>query len=503
MQFYEFGKSRGVTYVNNTFIGGVSSTINTASLLATKLQYYPSGLAFDVADIHNFTIDGDDIECYIDVDYYVANFAFNTSVLTYYKDINGYCKLLNRSAFSIVPNCEELYFPQVITIEPSTSNWSFQGNAITTMYFPNCLNWGLNDAYETDMFRSNWNGISKFYVHPTMETINAGGVEGDLAYAKSLNVGSSILYVTNFTPPNAVTDLAVNTVYATSIKLEWTEPTNLNGIDYYEIYVDGVLNTTTSTLNVTISGLTNLQTYNFTVIAVDNFYNKSLVSNTVTQQINGVDPVFSDPSAFISYYKFENNVLDSVGTNNGTATAITYATGKVGNAGVFNGTTSKITNTPILSYNSFSMFCWIKTTQTTEKIIFSNRYTLSGNPIIIMAVSAGKLYTRLRSNAATGITTLSSSNTVNDGNWRFVGFTFNKITGLQQNYVDGIANTSITYSGGDFGNVNISSIGVGEVAQNYGFWNGSLDDYSFFNKALSQAEVTEIYNIQNAGFELI
>lgn len=44
-----------------------------------------------------------------------------------------------------------------------------------------------------------------------------------------------------------------------------------------------------------------------------------------------------DASDFISYWKFDGNANDSVGTNNGTATNVTYPTGLIGNCADFSG----------------------------------------------------------------------------------------------------------------------------------------------------------------------
>ena len=44
----------------------------------------------------------------------------------------------------------------------------------------------------------------------------------------------------------------------------------------------------------------------------------------------------------ISEYKFQNNTLDTVGSNDGTPTALTYTAGLVGQTGVFNGSTGKV-----------------------------------------------------------------------------------------------------------------------------------------------------------------
>ena len=54
----------------------------------------------------------------------------------------------------------------------------------------------------------------------------------------------------------------------------------------------------------------------------------------------GVNPI--PLSDFVSYYEFNNNANDTIGTNNGTPTGLTYESGLVGNRGVFNGTSSKI-----------------------------------------------------------------------------------------------------------------------------------------------------------------
>lgn len=38
----------------------------------------------------------------------------------------------------------------------------------------------------------------------------------------------------------------------------------------------------------------------------------------------------------VSYYKLDSNSNDSVGSNNGTDTSVSYVAGKIGNAGSYN-----------------------------------------------------------------------------------------------------------------------------------------------------------------------
>ena len=82
---------------------------------------------------------------------------------------------------------------------------------------------------------------------------------------------------------------------------------------------------------------------------------------------NSILPLQIPLQNIISEYKFEDNALDTVGTNNGTATSLTYATGLVGKTGVFNGTSSKVdtnTNNLIGGKSQVSFSCLFKNTTT-------------------------------------------------------------------------------------------------------------------------------------------
>lgn len=503
VQFYEFGKSRG--FAPNTFIGGVASTINTPTLLAVKLQNYPSGTAFSASNIKSFSIVGSDIQCYIGVDYKLSDVAFtNNPYITYFIDKGGKCFSITSRTFACNESIyllKEIYLPECISINNSVNGFIRTEN-LRIIYLPKCVNYG-STTLNNNVFESAFsNNFVKIYANSLMQTINSGGVEGDLAY--SITKGSTVRYVTNFIVPNPITDLSVHTVYATGIKLQWIAPSSVNGIDFYEIYVDGVFKQNATSLTTILNGLTNLQTYQFTVIAVDNFYNKSIVSNVVTQQINGSDILFGtiNINDIISYYNFNDNVLDSKGTNNGTATAITYASGKSGNAGVFNGTTSRVitTNNANLQLTTGSVCAYVKCTSAGSSyrgiVVKQNSYGLFLSNGVLLAYSWG---------SATGITVgdRSTGINLNDGLWHHVVLTFQLgVVNGTKIYIDGVLR--LTTSIAVVNQTKSFVVGAGTsdetTIQNI---NGTIDSVSIFNKALSQSEVTEIYNLQNAGFELI
>jgi len=355
IQLYEYGKSRGSYNAPNLFIGGVASTINTPELLADKFQNYASGSAFSVSNIQDFTIVGDDIKCYIAVDYQLNNTNPFTSaqigaILTYYYDFQRLKSMA--SSFSGQTNLKYLKLFGLINIGPTSGSLG-NCNNLEILDFPNLITWNDNSsinkpeslkivnipkctilggtAGDNNLFYFTYLNF-KIYANTYLQTNNSGGLEGDL-------VGfTNITWVLNETPPNPITDLSIGAVYGTSAQLNFTAPTG-NAIDYYEVYANGVYKNNIQGSGGYCKGLSLDTTYTFEVKPVDVYYNKS-TSNTVSQKTNASEPY--PVSNIVSYYKMEGNVLDSFGSNNGTPTAIAYAAGTVGQQAVFNGNTSKI-----------------------------------------------------------------------------------------------------------------------------------------------------------------
>ncbi|MBE7170905.1 MAG: T9SS type A sorting domain-containing protein [Williamsia sp.] len=97
--------------------------------------------------------------------------------------------------------------------------------------------------------------------------------------------------VTNdITPPTAPANLQTVYVGRTFADLSWSLSTDNVGVSKYDVYVNGVYNSSTSTPGITVSGLTPNSSYNFTVKAVDQAGNASVSSNAVsaTASANGL-----------------------------------------------------------------------------------------------------------------------------------------------------------------------------------------------------------------------
>ena len=291
----------------NTFIGGVSSTISTPALLATKLGISGSRIS-------NFKVVGSDIQCRISGSYAIPGYSFYFisspyAPASYYKDIDGLVTSVGYWAFyyggSNGALTSDIEFKNAITLAASVfstggkrillknantiGNACFYGSStLEVIYIPNVTTIGADVGMQDGDYQRVFllEGLSfanlKIYAHPSMATINAGGVEGDLANA--ISRGATVRYVTNFTPPNPITTLASGTVTSTTIQLNFTPPTgSTNAIDYYEVWLNGVDSGKTLTASgQNVTGLTTATSYDIELITVDIFYNKSVKSNKIT-----------------------------------------------------------------------------------------------------------------------------------------------------------------------------------------------------------------------------
>jgi hypothetical protein len=307
--------------------------------------------------------------------------------------------------------------------------------------------------------------------------------------------------------PSPVTTLTSGTIYNTAVQLNFTAPSSTNAIDYYEVYVDGVYKNKITASGQYITGLTANTSYNITVIAVDIFYNKSVVSNSVSVSTNTTSAV--PTTGLVSYYKLDSNSNDSYGTNNGTDTAVSYVSGKVGNAASFNGSTSytSIADNNNLSFTNgtndlpFSVSFWFKMTSLTVGFFVSksssgfatnvgewNVYYNSGNMVVLF------------SNKTTGYLANNFAFTPVIGTWYHAVMTYsgNSLNSGIKLYVDSISKPFVSINSGVYTSMQNTSSNMifGQEKAGGGSFklNGELDEISIYNVAITQTEIDLLYN---------
>ena len=507
---YIFVTAPVVTY--NTYIGGVASTISTPALLAAKFTNYPSGTAFSDANITNFTIVGDEIRCFIAVPYNNGLFDNGGTSLgcTYYKDNDGWIR--NVGYVRSYPNLHTYYHPNATYMEYYGRNCPLLDMA----YFPNITSiphvgfYGFMENKQAGLkckiyiplattlvtpstgaifTAGGANALTTIYCHPSLATNNGGAPDNDIATAISL--GATVRYVTNFTAPSPITDLTAGTVYASAVQLNFTAPSSTNAIDYYEVWIDGAL----TEQRITASGqyvtlLTASTTYSIELKPVDIYFNHSS-SNILSQTTASTYDVAS--ANIVSSYQLEGNANDSVGANHGTATAVTYESGLVGQRGVFNGTTSKIscTNNANLQLSVVSIAC-----------ISKSGVANTGNRALMWKRSAYGMY--LASNI---LTTYSYATPIGNKSTGFnVGDNLNHVIIMTQN--SGVTNGTKFYVDGVFiyettvAVLNQSSaLEIGADAT-ISYMNGNIDEATVWNSILTPIQVSEITSKLRAGLHL-
>jgi len=212
-----------------------------------------------------------------------------------------------------------------------------------------------------------------------------------------------------------------------------------------------------------------------------------------------------------AYWKMDESsgasVSDSAGSSNGTATGTTIVTGKINNARTL-GTSDKI-QTPYVqtSISAFSISIWIKTTAGTGEI-FSDRgsqrgITLGIGPAPGGGGSSGQPF--IGADGGTLFLGVGSSVAINDNNWHHIVGTWaggGAISASQfKIYIDGTDRTAaVSQAGsqsapitGDAGGAIIGANGQMSLSAS-----ATLDELGIWTKALSQQEVTDLYN-SNAG----
>lgn len=283
-------------------------------------------------------------------------------------------------------------------------------------------------------------------------------------------------------------------------------------IDLSTPNIDGV----TGTIRMGAKGLTNNESldWNFEELADQ----VKLTSSTGVTQLR-IDPKISTgqmrtggnisvASALVSWYRFEENaanttVADSKGSNTGTASANTSTlttAGKIGNGFHFTAASSNkidLGSSSTLKFQTgFTATAWVKTSTSGTAFIMGNRAAAGANNGWYLQKSSINQLSFLL-DGIDGQTALTSTATINTGAWVFIA------GGTDSNgncflYING---TSVgtnpdnvgTRSAGTWGSAADNTI-IGSSPALSSYWDGDIDNVMLFNRALTQEEITLLYN---------
>lgn len=200
-------------------------------------------------------------------------------------------------------------------------------------------------------------------------------------------------------------------------------------------------------------------------------------------------------AGLLAFYKLESNSNDSVGTNNGTDTAITYSagSGKVGNGAVFDGSSSRIVLAPIPTLTTnFTVAMWVKPD------VVSGARDLYNNGSQANFLRMGIVGTGIRV-AEDNIADYPLGGALAAGNWYHIAFVKSSDAGSNvKAYINGIA-TGTTASVGTISTPSGTAyLGRYAIASS-SYFDGSMDEVGMWNRALSAEEVALLYSLGNGG----
>jgi hypothetical protein len=194
-------------------------------------------------------------------------------------------------------------------------------------------------------------------------------------------------------------------------------------------------------------------------------------------------------SGLVAFYPFNGNANDESGNkNDGTVTGATLATDRFGepnNAYAFSGFGSIIVvpPSPSLSFaNDLTVSAWIKTANTFGAI--AAQHIGGGDGNFLLSITGGKLIFGRSANFWT-------SNPVNDDRWHHVVGVYDNARHVVSHYVDGVMVSSKT-DPSPLPNRPIALTFGDESARAYAL-GAVIDDVRLYNRALSDAEVTQLF----------
>lgn len=245
------------------------------------------------------------------------------------------------------------------------------------------------------------------------------------------------------------------------------------------------------------SGITEGLTYTSVTPVVGSTYNADA---TLTVMLHSL--LFSD---IIAYYKFDDNLNNYV-SQYGTATSsnTTYVDGKSGKALLFNGSTSKCIvpkDISVRGRSRVSVSLWFNINS------FGNKNTLYAEEIKntyflrfgLEILSTGNILGLLRNFDSNTTSKSIDGGSVSLQEWHFAVFTFDAHGQIAKLHVDGVLKGTVATSSDpipDTAPARTISVGYfdGMSPSESGAIDGMIDELCIWSKALTDTEVSELYN---------
>ncbi|MFC1455101.1 LamG-like jellyroll fold domain-containing protein [Candidatus Undinarchaeota archaeon] len=206
------------------------------------------------------------------------------------------------------------------------------------------------------------------------------------------------------------------------------------------------------------------------------------------------DKSLRNDASLVSYWRFEDNLDDEKGLNNGDCTNCPSYTslGKFGGAYNFIGSSANhyinCGNDASLNPEYITISAWVKTSSTIDTNQIISKDDDINRVWQFKKDQDDKLRFVVFNDSA--IKSVSGTTTIGDDKWHHVAGVYDGST--VKVYVDGVLDASENFAGSLRSSTNSVFIGRSENA-NPGYFDGIIDDAAIFDRALSASEIRELY----------
>ncbi len=388
-------------------------------------------------------------------------------------------------------------------------------------------------ASSSDMTISMWIKPSKLTVGALCLICNSNAGLGNVPWALEFNstaarfsfgqagLGAGTVRVTSSTNLKKDVWYHVVAVRTYSSSLSWPTTLYLNGVSDGS----GTLGRAGLSNQVVAIGKYGAANSNYFQGAIDDVrvYNRALSANEIKQLYNSgisrfassnvgntvTSCLYSQSCGLAGYWTFDGKdmsngkVLDKSGNSRdgnviSIATTTFYVPGKVGQGFNFDGVDDRVSidqlNSTLSINNSFTISAWFKSRSFSTA---DDRPTILGSSVstsdrtYVQVSSAGEPIVATWNGS---IMNSKSGNAIKLNTWHHIVMTSNGST--INGYLDNILMTGNTVANTSFSNGK-TNIGSGPVS---GYFPGVIDDVKVYNRVLSTAEITALYNSANSKY---
>lgn len=357
-------------------------------------------------------------------------------------------------------------------------------------------------------------------------SVKFSSTTGGYVYANATTTGNiyNILYIASGTLKMFANGNEVSSLSTLSTGVFYNVVMTQNGTTW-SLYIDGVLQgsvvqgTLSYAFNMLRLGADNSGTSPSTCIVDEvNIYDLVVTHNVIQELHNNGKATqlpFIDTQLWgnLAYYKLDEtsgNATDATGkgytlTNNN----VTYATGKINNGAFYDQTSNEAlytTNYTPFNFDRttpFSFSCWVKRTSnnTSNQMIFSHANyggTWVGYSLMINTLSGlEKLQLNMTNTSTAGIVMVTTNGL--DTNWNHIVVTYDGSSSYLgvKIYINGVSETLVntgTTLTGTIQNTEMFQIGSWGNTYQEGRFQGTIDEFGVWNRALSDTDVIALDN---------